>query len=209
MDRGVAVTGGREELLRTHAGTLDDDVGLGARPLERLLDLGPGGVRELRGLVARLLGETVSAALGLAQLGGRVAVCLREDLAGLLARGAEDLGALPLGFLADARDLGLLLLELHLLLADLLLGAADLLRSRVLGIPLDRVGELGRGAHDVQRVHADCVARGLRDGALRRGLEDAQVGLEGRDMAPEGVERLLDLGAIEAVRCARKVLEAR
>jgi hypothetical protein len=53
------------------------------------------------------------------------------------------------------------------------------------------------------------MARRLGDGALRSGLEHAQIGLEGRDMAPEGVERLLDFGAIEAVRRARKVLEAR
>ena len=107
----------------------------------------------------------VPAALGLAQLGGRVAVGLREDLARLVAGGVQDLGALPLGLLADARDLGLLLLELHLLLADLLLGAADLLRGRLLGVALDRVGELGGGAHEVQRVHADRVARRLGDGA--------------------------------------------
>ena len=116
-------------------------------------------------------------------------------------------GALPLGLLADAGDLGLLLLELHLLLADLLLGAADLLRGRVLGVALDRVGELGRGADDVQRVHADGMAGRLGARALGRRLEHAQVGLQGRDVPPEGVEGLLHLGAVVAVGRARQVLE--
>ena len=178
MNRLVAVPGRREELLGAHASALDDHVGLRARPLERLLDLGPGRVRELGGLVARLLEEPCAARLRLPHLGRRVAVGVRKDLAGLGPRLIHDLGALPLGLLADPSDLGLLLLEVHLRLADLLLGDRDLLRRGLLGVALDRVGELGGGADQVERVHPDRMPARLGDAAPRRGLEHAQVRLE-------------------------------
>jgi hypothetical protein len=167
------------------------------------------GVRELGRLVARLLGQAVASHLGLAQLRRRVAVRLSQDLAGLLARRAQDLGPLTFRLLPDPGDLGLVLLELHLLLADLLLGTADLLDGRILRIALDRVGELRRRAHDVKGVHADSVTRRLRAGALRGGLEHSEIGLQGREVPPEGVEGLLHLGAVVTVRRARKVLEPR
>ena len=80
---GLAVAGRGEELLGAHARALDDDVGLRAGPLERLLDLGAGGVRQLGRLVAGLLEETVAARLGVMELGAGIPVRLRQDLARL------------------------------------------------------------------------------------------------------------------------------
>ena len=131
--------------------------------------------------------------------GARVAVRLRQDLARLVPRGIEDLAALPLGLLADARDLGLALLELHLRLADLLLGLADLLRGGLLRVALDGVGELGCRADEVQRVHPHRVPGRLGDRARGRGLQHAKLRLQRRHVAAERVEGLADLVAIEAV----------
>ena len=61
--------------------------------------------------------------LGLLELARRVGVRLREQLAGLVPRGVQHLGALALALLPVALDLGLALLQLVLAAADLLLGA--------------------------------------------------------------------------------------
>ena len=148
---------------------------------------------ELGRLVPRLLEQPGALRLGVAELLARVAVGLREDLARLVAGRVQDLAPLALGLLADARDLGLALLELHLRLANLLLGLADLLGGGLLRVALDRVRELGGRADEVQRVHADRVARRLGDRATRRGLQHAQLRLERGHMPAEGVEGLLDL----------------
>ena len=57
-----------QQLLGALLRALQDEAALRARPLERLLDLGAGGVGELGGLVARLLEQPVAAGLGLAEL---------------------------------------------------------------------------------------------------------------------------------------------
>jgi hypothetical protein len=61
----------------------------------------------------------------------------------------------------------------------------------------------------VQRVHANGMAGRLGDRALRSHLQDAKLRLKGGNVAAEGVERLLDLGAIEPFTRARDVLDAR
>ena len=61
-------TGRAEQLCSTLLCAGDDDARLSPRPLERLVDLGPGGVRQLGRLVARLLEQARGAGLGLAQL---------------------------------------------------------------------------------------------------------------------------------------------
>ena len=61
-----------------------------------------------------------------------------------------------------------------------------------LRVALDHVGELGRLADQVQRVHPDGVA-GRLDAARAAGrLEDAELGLQLDDVAAEGVERVAD-----------------
>ena len=67
-ERLVAEPGCGKQLLGTLLGTGEDGARLGAGPLERLLDLGAGGVRQLGCLVACLLEQTCAACLGLAQL---------------------------------------------------------------------------------------------------------------------------------------------
>src|SRR5207253_9225263 len=127
--------------------------GLRARPLERLLDLGPRRVRQLCRLVTRLLEEPRPACLGLAELLRRLGVRPREELARLLVRRAEDLGPLPLAVRAIALDVGLLGLELALAAPDLLLGAPELGGGRGLRVALERVRELRGRADQVERVH--------------------------------------------------------
>src|SRR5215211_7755636 len=92
---------------------------------------------------SRLLEEAGALRLGVAELLTRVAIGLRENLARLGSGRVQDLSALALGFLTDARDLCLALLQLHLRLANLLLGLPDLLGRSFLRVALDRVGELG------------------------------------------------------------------
>src|SRR5829696_165706 len=209
LDGRLAVTGCGQKLLGAHTRPLDDDLGLRSGPLESLLDLGAGGVRQPGRLVARLLEEPVAARLGVVELRARVAVRLRQDLARLVSRGIEDLAALALGLLANACDLGLALLQVHLRLADLLLGLADLLGGRFLRVALDRVRELGRRANEVQGVHADGMPRRLGDRAARRGLQDSQLRLERGYMPAERIEGLTDLFAVEALARARDVLQPR
>ena len=95
--------------------------------------------------------------LGLLQLGGRVGMRLREELARLVPRCVQHLGALALALLAVALDLGLALLQLDLPAAHLLLGPAELSGRGVLRVALERVGELGGGADEMERVHPDRV----------------------------------------------------
>ena len=108
--------------------------------------------------------------------------------------------------LADALDLGLLLRDRHLALANLLLAARDLLDRGLLGVALDRVGELGGGAHQVERVHAHGVARRLGRRAARRGLEHAQLRLQRSDVTAVCLERLLDPARGHTVGCEGKIL---
>src|SRR5439155_7733179 len=208
-DRGFAVTGRREQLLGSHARALHDDLRLGAGPFERLLHLGASRVRELRGLMARLLEEAGAPGLRLAELLRRVAVSPAEDLSGLVARGVEDLDALLVRLLADSRQLGLLPLELDLRLANLLFRTGNLLCRRLLCVALDRVGEVRRRANEVQRVHADGMSHRVDGPAPRRGLKDAEVRLERGDVTAEGLERLLHPRAVVAVIGDGDVLDPR
>ena len=129
-----------------------------------------------------------------------------EEVAGLGLRGVHDLGALALRLGAVALDLGLALLQLALLRAHLLLGALQLRRGRRLRVALERVGELGGGADQVERVHADGVAGRLDVGGLARGLEHAQLRLQLGGVAAEGVERLADALLLVAVAGALKLI---
>src|SRR5207248_1617156 len=131
----------------------DYRVRLRAGPLERLLDLGAGGVRQLGRLVPRLLEETRAARLGLLQLPRCVLVRGRDELARLRTGCAQDLGALILALLAEPPHL--LLARLHVALAapDLLLRPAELCGRRGLGVALELVGELRGGPDRVQGVH--------------------------------------------------------
>ena len=208
-DRGLAEAGGSEQLLGALLRTGHDGGRLRAGPLERLLDLGPGGVRELGRLVPRLLEQPVPARLGLAQLARRVGVGLAEQVAGLGLGGGEDLRALALRLAAVALDLGLALLELVLLLAHLLFGALELRGGRGLGVALERVGELGGGADQVQRVHADGMPGRLDVGGLVRGLEHAELRLQLGGVAAEGVERLAHALLVVALTGALELLHGR
>ena len=125
-DRVLAETGGGEQLLGAVLGTGEHGARLRARPFERLLDLGAGGVRELGRLVARLLEQAAALGLGLLQLARRVGMGLREELARLVPRGVQHLRALALALLAVALDLGLALLQVVLAAADLFLGLREL-----------------------------------------------------------------------------------
>ena len=161
--------------------------------------------------MAGLLEQAAALRLRLLELAGRVGVRLREQLARLVARGVQHLGALALALLAVALELRLAILQLALPAADLFLGLAELRGGGVLRVALDRVGELGGGADEVQRVHADGVAGRLdgRAGARARGLEHAQLRLQLGGMAAERVEGVLDPLRVEAVPDLGNVLVAR
>ena len=137
----VAETRSCEQLLRALLSARHDRVGLRAGPLERLLELGPGGVRELRRLVTRLLEEPRPASLGFAQLLRRLAVRIGEELAGVVTRRVDDLCALALALLPEPLDLALPLPEVGLPAPHLLLGAPQLRRGRALRVALEHVGE--------------------------------------------------------------------
>src|SRR5436190_1406180 len=115
----LAQAGRREELLGAVLGSCEDRASLGARPLERLLDLGARGIRQLDRLMARLLEQAVALCLGLLQLARGVGIRLREQLARLVLGGVQDLAALAIAFLPVALDLGLALQELALAAAHL------------------------------------------------------------------------------------------
>ena len=87
----------------------------------------------------------------------RLAVRVRDELAGLVAGCRHDLVPLALALVAVALDVGLPLLQVDLLLANFLLGARELSGGRVLGVALEDVGELGRLADQMERIHADGV----------------------------------------------------
>ena len=123
--------------------------------------------------------------------------------------GGQDLGALALRLGPVALDLGLALLQLVLLRAHLLLGALELRCGGGLGVALERVGELGGGADQVQRVHPDGVPGRLDVGGLARRLEHAELRLQLGGVAAEGVERLADALLVVAVAGALKLLHRR
>ena len=152
-----AQSSGREQLHDTLLGARDDGRRLRAGPLEGLLDLGPRRIRELGRLMASLLEKTGLAGFGLAQLLGRVAVRVGDELAGLGAGRCSGLVAQPLALVAETLDLGVLPLEVLLLLPDLLLGPLVLRRRGLLGVTLEDVGEVGGLADQMERVHPDCV----------------------------------------------------
>ena len=209
-DLVLAQAGGGEQLLGSRLRALEDRGGLRARPLERLLDLGAGGVRELGRLVARLLEQPGAARLGLVQGSRRVAVRVRKQLARLALRGVQDLVALALALLAEALDLPLLLLQLALAARDLDLGAAELRGGRGLRVPLECVGELGGRTDEMQRVHPHRVTRGIDAGRLPGRLQHAELRLQLQRVAAEGVERLADAVGLErALLGLRQVLQAR
>jgi hypothetical protein len=180
---------------------------LRACPLERLLDLGAGCVRELGGLVARLLEEAAPAGLGLAELARRLGLRLLDQLAGLGLRGVEDLGPLALGLGAVTLDLGLARLQLALAGAHLLLRALELRGRRGLRVALERVGELGGGADQMERVHAHGVAGRLDVRGLARGLEHAELCLQLRRVPPERVEGVADAALVVALAGAAELLQ--
>ena len=100
-------------------------------------------------------------------------------------------------------------MELVLLAPYLFLGALELGGGGCLGIALERVGELGRGADQMQRVHADGVSRRLDAGGLRRRVEHAQLRLQLSRVAAEGIEGLADRLLVESVARALKLLDGR
>ena len=159
--------------------------------------------------MARLLEQPGAASLGLAELLGRLAVRVGDELAGLVAGRGHDLVALPLALVAEAQDLGLPLLKVDLLLADLLLGSRELSGGRVLGVALEDVGELGRLADQVQRVHADGVTARLDLARAAGGLEDAKLSLELDGVAAEGLEGVAYGLLVEASLDRGKILEPR
>ncbi len=169
--------GGREELLCALLGTRHDGSRLGPGPLERLLDLGARRVGELGRVVARLLEQPGRPRLGLAQLATRLLVRLGDDVPRLALRGGENLRALALALLTEAVDLGVALLELVLAVPHLLLGPPELRCGRVRRVALERVGELGGRADEMQRVHAHGVARRVDVCALAGGLQDTELSL--------------------------------
>ena len=97
-----------------------------ARPLERLLDLGPRRVRQLGGLVASLLEQPGATRLCLAELLARLTVRVGDELPGLVAGRGQDLVPLALALLAEPLDVALALLDVLLALAHFLLGALKL-----------------------------------------------------------------------------------
>ena len=209
-DLGLAETGGGQELLGSLLRAGHDRGGLGAGPLERLLDFGAGGVRELGRLMACLLDEPGGARLGLANLLGHVALCVLEQLARLVPGGVRDLGPLALGLLAVALDLGLAVLQLALAPRDLFLRSRQLIRGRLLGVALERVGELGGRADQVEGVHADGVAGRLDAAGPARGLKDAELRLELGGVAAERIERVPNpVRVVAAARSLREVLHPR
>src|SRR5207244_9960156 len=133
-----------------------------------------------------------------------------EQLARLVAGRVEDLSALAVALLPVPLDLRLALLQLALASPDLLLGLAELGRGRRLGVALDRVGELGGGTDEMERVHPHGVARRLDLlGAAPGGLEHSKLCLQLRGMAAERLERLANAVLVVALAGALEVLDPR
>ena len=75
---------------------------------------------------------------------------------------------------------------------------------------LERVGELGCGANEMEGVHAHRVTGRVDARGLARGLQHAQLRLQLERVAAERVERLADPFGLEAaVLALRQVLQAR
>jgi hypothetical protein len=160
--------------------------------------------------VTRLLEQPVPLRLRLAQLLGRVTVRVGEQLARLVARVVQDLGTLSLALLPVPLDLGFPVLHLAAAAANLFLRLGELRLGGALRVGFDRVGELGGGADQMQRVHPDRVARRL-DGlaAPTRRLQHAQLRLQLRRVAAERLERLADRVGVVPLALLGQVLEPR
>jgi len=208
VDLVLAETRRREQLLGALLCSRHDRGGLRTRPLQRLLDLGARRIRELGRLVPRLLEESCRTRLGLAHLLRGVALRRLEEFTRLVAGGVQDLGPLPLRLLAVALDLRLPLLELELPAAPLFFGARELAGGGLLRVSLDRVGELGRGADHVQRVHPNGMTGRLHRRRAAGGLKHAELRLELRGVPAEGVERLAHtVGVVAAAGRLRQIFE--
>src|SRR3954470_24957876 len=123
----------------------------------------------------------------------------REELARLVPGGVHHLGSLPLALLAVALDLGLTFLQLVLPATYLFFGLPELRGRCVLGVALDRVGELCGGADEVQRVHPDGVPRRLDRRASAGGLEDAQLRLQLCGVTAKRIEGLAHALRVEPI----------
>src|SRR5947209_3643956 len=209
-DRLLSQPCGVEQLLGTLLGAADDYARLVPGRLQGLLSLCAGGVRELGRLMARLLDEPGAPRLGLLQLACRVGLRLRQQLAGLVAGRVHHLGTLALDFLRLPLDGRFAVADLALAAHELLLRAGELGRGGGLCVALGRVGELGRRAAEVQRVHAHGVPAGLAAaGASARSLQHAKLRLQLRDVAAKRVKSLADLIRVEPVPGAGNVLDLR
>src|SRR3981081_3404067 len=134
---------------------------------------------------------------------------LREQLARLVPRGVQRLGALALALLAVALDLGLAVLQLVLAAAHLFFRLAELRRGSVLRVALNRVGELRGCADEMQCVHPDRVSAGFDDCRSSCRLEHTELRLQLGGVPAESIEGLADALRIEAVSRRGKVLESR
>ena len=182
---------------------------LRARPLERLLDLGAGGVRELGRLVARLLEQAV--ALAPRPPGARVVASAWPSRAARAPRSGPRSASRRAGARSLRGSARPQPARLHpaLAAADLDLGRAELGRRRRLGVALERVGELCGGADQMEGVHADGVPARLDARGPRRPPAARAAAPAAERVPAEALERLADpLGSIRP-RGLRQVLEPR
>ena len=110
---------------------------------------------------------------------------------------------------AVALDLGLASLEVLLPVTNLFLGPAELDGRRRLGVPLDRVGELGGRTDQVERVHPDRMTRRLDGRAAPGSLDDPELCLQLCHVPPEGLEGFTNAFGVEPVPASRDVFERR
>jgi hypothetical protein len=157
--------------------------------------------------MACLLEQPGASTFRLAKLLGRLAVRVRDELAGLVTGGGHDLIPLTIALVAEAKDLGLSLLKIDLLLPDFLLGARELSGRRILGVALENVGELGCFADQMQRVHADGVTAGLDLARTAGGLKDAKLSLKLDGMSAEGLKGVAHGLLVEASLDRGQILE--
>ena len=162
--------------------------------LQRLLDLGASGVPRL-GRLVRACSKPGPRRPRTRGAPARRPCWPWRGSRGLGARGVHDLYPLALGLLAETTDLGLLLVEIHLLLTDFLLGAADCFAaaswaSRSIVSANSAAArtrcrrQYGRHGRTARSSHS-----GARPGARVVGLERGHV-------PPERVERLLHLAPV-------------
>jgi len=138
-----------------------------------------GGVGQLGRLVSCLLEQAAALGLRLAQLLRRVAVCVREQLARLVAGGVQHLRPLTFALLPVALDLRLAVLLFATAAPNLFFRLRELRLGSLLRIGLDRVGELGGATDEVEGIHPHCVPGRLdRLAAATRGLQHAQLSLK-------------------------------